>query len=381
MGDRRTLLIGAGALTLNYLLAGCRASGKASLFVRPLQDSIPPQILAEFQRQTQGVEFRMAKQLADLFQQLQDWQHPEAAKSGGLPFSVPGGSAKSDSIADLVTLGDYWLKPAIQQGLIQPLPVETVAGWQQLPQPWQQLVRRDAQGLPSASGQLWAAPYRWGSLVIAYHSQRFKKLGWTPTDWKDLWRPELKGQISLLDSGRATIGLTLKKLGQSVNAGNLQSVPNLAAELKALHQQVKFYSSDAYLQPLLLEDTWAAVGWSTEVLPVVQRDRRLAAVVPNSGTILTADLWVRPVGSTADIAKLAQWLEFCWQPAIAAQISTLSLAASPVVAGCDRSQLPTALQQNSLLLPSPELLGRSEFLLPVNSEEYLRLWETTRRMG
>jgi putative spermidine/putrescine transport system substrate-binding protein len=377
MINRRTLLLASGTLTLNYLLAGCRTTGEAALRVRLLANSVPPQILQEFQRRFQTVEFANSQQLADLFKLLNVWQTPAPEKPRfGLPMA-----AKPAVIDDLVTLGDFWLTAAVQQ-LIQPLPLETISGWQQLPPAWQRLVRRDAQGQLSDTGQLWAAPYRWGSLVIAYNVEQFKQLGWSPSDWKDLWRPELKGNLSLLDSARTTIGLTLKKLGQSVNTNNLEAVPNLLTELQSLHQQVKFYSSDAYLQPLLLGDSWIGVGWSTEVLPLVERDHRIAAVVPTTGTILTADLWVRPTKADNAAAPVKEWLEFCWQPKIAEQLSLLSLAASPTLVTRDRAQLPTAIQQSPLLLPSTEVIERSEFLLPVsNTDQYRRLWETVRQMA
>lgn len=381
MLNRRTLLLATGALTLNQLLMACQRGETAAVRVYLLEGSVPIQILQEFQRRLQqSISFLGREQLADLFELLQTWKNPATKPKSNLPI----GSSQPASTADLATLGDYWLTAAIQQQLIQPLPLETFSGWQQLPPRWQQLVRRDQQGQLSETGNLWAAPYRWGSLMIAYNIEAFKKLGWTPTDWKDLWRPELKGYLSLPDNARTVIGLTLKKLGQSANTNDLNAVPNLAAELQALQQQVKFYSSDAYLQPLLLKDTWITVGWSTEVLPLAKRDRRIAAVVPSSGTLLTADLWVRPAGSTSSEAttELQKWIEFCWQPAIAAQLSLLSLAASPVVVASDRSTLPAALQQNSLLLPPAEVLDRSEFLLPLaNTDQYLRQWVTMRQTG
>jgi putative spermidine/putrescine transport system substrate-binding protein len=143
------------------------------------------------------------------------------------------------------------------------------------------------------------------------------------------------------------------------------------------------------LQPLLLGDSWLAGGWSTEVLPVVERDRRIAAVVPASGTLLSADLWVRPAavsgdqapdGSTSSLASsVSQWLEFCWQPEIASQISLLSAAASPVILA-NRAQLSTALQQRTVLLPPAKVIEQSEFLLPLSEPEaYRRQWVMMRQ--
>lgn len=396
MLNRRAFLAATGTFTLGTVLSGCRNSASADLRVQLLQGSVPAQILQEFQRQFQAgrAAFGASKQLADLFQQLETWQNPDREPaSGGLRLPQIGRS-QTAPVADVVTLGDFWLADAIQRNLIQPMPLDQLAGWQQLPPAWQQLVRRDRQGQISDSGELWAAPYRWGSLLIAYNVKAMKDLGWTPTDWSDLWRPDLRGYLSLPESPRSVIGLTLKKLGQSVNTADLNSVPSLASELKALNQQVKFYSSTAYLQPLMLQDTWMTVGWSTEILPLVQRDPRIAAVVPRSGTILTADLWVRPATAPAAASKATpdttqpstpafeQWIEFLWKPAIAGQLSVLSLAASPILTSLNRSQLPAKIQQNPLLLPDNEILARSEFLLPLaNSDPYRQAWEAMRRTG
>jgi putative spermidine/putrescine transport system substrate-binding protein len=384
MMNRRSLLVTAAGLALSPLLGSCRRTSNAALQIRLLENSVPVQLLQEFQRRTETgrVSFSASQQLMELFDLLQTWNQPQPEPEQS-PFNLPLNNPQPARVADLVTLGDYWLPAAIQQNLIQPLSLETVAGWEQIPARWQQLVQRDQQGQPSPTGERWAAPYRWGSLVIAYNVEAFEPLGWTPTRWEDLWRTDLQGHLSLPESPRSVIGLALKKLGQSVNASNLSAIPNLAAELQSLQRQVKFYSSEAYLQPLLLGDTWAAVGWSTEVLPVIKRDRRIAAVVPTNGTILTSDLWVRPAKATAEPTppELNRWLEFCWQPTVATQLSSLSLAASPVLVSRDRSQLPAAIQANSVLLPPPEVVERSEFLLPVSTEDYRRLWETVRRMG
>lgn len=379
--NRRSLLIAAGTLTLAQTLGltGCSRSSQADVQIRLLEQSMPVQLLNEFQRRTTSaatLDFLLSEQLTDLYNLLQSWQADATAASN------------RTSRATLITLGDYWLTAAIQQGLIQPLDLAAVPGWSTLADQaiWTTLVQRDRQGQPSPTGETWAAPYRWGTLMMAYQTELFADNNWTaPRDWSDLWRPELAGRVSLPDSPRSVIGLTLKQLGQSVNTADLTTVATLETELKALHQQVKLYSSDAYLQPLVLQDTAIAVGWSMEILPLIKRDRRIAAVVPASGTILTADLWVQPADTAVDAAAstlLQQWLAFCWDPPIATQLSLLSSAASPVFFARDRRQFPASLQQNPALLPPVEVLQASEFLLPLADttiDQYRRLWATVRQ--
>jgi putative spermidine/putrescine transport system substrate-binding protein len=394
MMKRRSLLVGAGALALGQILAGCNSRSNAALRVRLLGGSVPVQLLQAFQRdleQRSPLDFLPVAQLSELYDLLQDWKQAAVAQDQpqqGLQIPFFNRNRQPVRTADLVTLSDYWLASAIQQELIQPLELEDLPEWEKLSSRWQDLVRRDYQGQIDPAGELWAAPYRWGSAVIAYRVEEFEELGWQPTDWQDLWRSELTGQVSLLDSPRAVIGLTLKKLGQSFNTTNLADVSQLPAELQALHQQVKFYSSDSYLQPLMLGDTWIALGWSTDVLPVIERDRRIAAIVPESGTVLTADTWVRPasaepVTSTgSDLTLVQQWINFCWQRQNAINLSLLGTAASPLLTELDRSSLPAPIQQNSLLLPSAEVLERSEFLQPLPEEaiaQYSRLWVETRQ--
>ncbi|MBW4661266.1 MAG: extracellular solute-binding protein [Drouetiella hepatica Uher 2000/2452] len=404
MLTRRSLLLGTSALALSQLVLGCNSTSDAALKIRVLENSVPPQLLKEFQRQAASLplSFSQSKQLAELFELLQTWQTPQSdPKTVPIPGFVPFVGDKSVPPSDLVTLGDYWLAPAIQQKLIQPLPLQDIPEWQQLPEVWQQFARRDAQGnLGKANDSLWAAPYRWGTLMMVYRPDKFKSLGWTPSDWSDLWRSPLKGRISLPDSARAVIGLTLKKLGRSINLADLQSVANLPAELQLLQQQVKFYSSKSYLQPLILEDTWLAVGWSHEILPILKRDRELAGVVPQSGSVLTADLWVRPTtaptistGASDRLSLVKQWIGFCWQPQIATQLSLLSSAASPLFFGetavgetavgktIASENLPESLRQARATIADGGIQQRSEFLLPLapdTVEQYRRLWTTLR---
>ncbi|NJO53272.1 MAG: polyamine ABC transporter substrate-binding protein, partial [Leptolyngbyaceae cyanobacterium RM2_2_4] len=126
-------------------------------------------------------------QLSDLYELLQTWKQAEGeADRPGWREQIPflSQNRQPENIADLVTLGDYWLASAIRQELIQPLQLEDLPEWEKLPDRWQDLVRRDRQGQLDPEGELSGCPYRLGPVpCIAYRVEEFEELGWTPTDW------------------------------------------------------------------------------------------------------------------------------------------------------------------------------------------------------
>lgn len=381
--DRRSFLVGTGTLAISQLLAGCDRQ-EQRLRVQLLKGSIPAQVVREFRtvlKQPTKLDFVPTEQLQNLFKQLQSWQQKtKKVQDWRSRLPIPLIQSQNSLIPpDLLTLGDYWLAAAIEQKLIQPLNLDQLQQWSNLPTRWQELVRRNQQGQLDPKGEVWAAPYRWGYTVIAYNQEKFKSLGWTPRDWGDLWREELRDRISLPNHPREVIGLTLKKLGKSYNTQNLNSVPELEQQLNSLHQQVKFYSSDTYLQPLILEDTWLAVGWSNDVLPIIQTHQQLAAVIPLSGTALWADLWVRPTSENSTTALDQQWIDFCWLPQIAQQISILGKTNSPIPVQINPEYVQTKLR--NVLLADPQIFHRSDFLLPLSqatTQQYQYLWQQLR---
>lgn len=295
-----------------------------------------------------------------------NWQHnPKAHDEQEWTRFIPFRQSQTFPVADLVTLGDYWLTTAIERKLIQAIETEQLKQWSGLDSRWRELVTRNEQGVPDPQGKVWAAPYRWGSTVIVYDREKFKKLGWIPQDWSDLWRSELRSRISVLDQPREIIGLVLKKLGKSYNTENLATVPDLEKELQTFNQQVKIYSSNTYLEPLILGDTWLAVGWSSDLIPVLARYPQLSVVIPRSGTSIWADLWVSPK-ETAKDGLSSQWIDFCLQPNIARQIALLTKTNSPVATNIGTADIQESL--GGLFLNSQEVFAKGEFLLPLSPE-------------
>ncbi|MFO0098448.1 MAG: extracellular solute-binding protein [Aphanizomenon sp.] len=357
--DRRAFLLSVSTLALSQVITGCGTNQQLLLNVQLLKNSIPGQVVKKFRKTvTQGGELKFTPidQLEDLFKLLQTWQQPPTNQQKEWTSYLPFNQNQRSPTANLVTLGDYWLEAAISQELIQPLETKNLKNIGYINDKWQQIIKRDQ------NGKIWGVPYRWGNTVIIYNREKFQKLGWTPTDWSDLWRSELQNRISLLNHPREVIGLVLKKLGKSYNTENLSQISSLETELQALNQQVKFYNSTNYLEPLIIGDTWLAVGWSDEIIPVISRYQKFAAIVPKSGTAIWADLWVSPAGVNNDDLAY-QWLDFCLQPHISKQIALLTKSNSPIQDNMVMGDIEKHLQ--NLLLTNAEIFAKSEFLLPL----------------
>lgn len=383
--NRRSFLIGAGAIALAQGLSGC-GSSQTALKILLLKGSIPPQLIGAFKDKIsleETISFTPESQLQDILNLLKTGQQKEKPQQG-LFNRIPFINREKTIDVDLTTLGDYWLEDAIQKKLIKPLNLSNLTGWQQLAERWQNLVKRNENGKISENGQIWGAPYRWGTTLIAYRTDKFNQLGWKPTDWTDLWREELRDRISLLDQPREVIGLTLKKLGYSYNSEDLNQIPHLETELLSLQKQTRFYSSDRYLEPLIMGDTWLAVGWSSDILAITSRYRNIKAVIPRSGTSLWADVWVRPAIETTSnnaISDLQQWIDFCWQPESANQISLFTNGASPRIFSLKANELAQDIRNNPLIFIDPQILDKCEFLYPLSPQalkQYRDLWKQVR---
>ncbi|MGF1458539.1 MAG: extracellular solute-binding protein [Leptolyngbyaceae cyanobacterium] len=374
--DRRSLLLGLAALAVAQ--TACGRSHAGALAITTLKDALPPQLLSDFKDSLTDpapLKVRTQKSWVSLWQTLQEWHQANAEDS--LPSPV----------ADWVCVSDYWLFAAIQQQLILPLSeVRTVPGWENLPESWSTLLQRNSQGFVSETGTVWASPYRWGSLVMVYDSRPFAKWGWQPTAWSDLLRPELRQRLALPNHPRIVLGLLLKSLGYSVNDLDPETHGDLRSMLDALVPQVRVYATSSYLESLIVGDVALAVGWSAEIQPVLSRYRYLKAIAPDPGTLLSADVWVKPnptMGQPQETSPSPidqKWLSYWWSPKVVTPLSLFARGLSPLLLSPDSIQVAVTTAETAIA-PTSEQLAQSEFILPLEAAaiaRYEALWRQLR---
>jgi putative spermidine/putrescine transport system substrate-binding protein len=386
--QRRSFLVTLSSLALGSSLTSCQNQSQTVLRLLAIKNSLPPQLVGEFTKSIQPnnfkVELALESQFQEILMQVQEWYKTGKAEAKGLKIPLVPPTKSPEYIPNLVSLGDAWLQRAIQEKSIQPIETKDLTNWRKLESRWRELPQRDERGNSSTTGQIWGVPYRWGTTVIIYRRDKLADANIPiPKDWADLWNPKLRQRISLLDRSREVIGLTLKKLGYSYNTADLSRAVELKSELTKLHQQVKFYSADNYLQPLILGDTWVAVGWSSDAIDLIQKNPNLGAIVPRSGTAIWADLWVKPNTKDRALSKLTQqWIDYSLQLQTSNQISLFTPGTAPLLTNLDSKQILPDLQNNPLVLPPKTTLDKSEFLYPLSPAtkvQFDRLWQEIRQ--
>ena len=370
--NRRTFLAGTSGVALAALSTGCQRANAGDLRLAMVANSVPAQLLRAFQQRPadQGGPVAVTPQdsLVELYRLLQGWHSQTQA-------------ARLPPVADWVSLADYWLAPAIRQGLVRPVEVASLTHWADLAAVWPDLVRRDRDGIPTAAGSIWAVPYRWSHLVLLYDPTRLPRTSAPLTTWADLLRPELSRRVVLPDHPRLVLGLAQKALGASANGVDPRAVAGLETFLADLHQQVRVYDSDHALETLVIGDATAVVGWSDDILPLLKQYRHLAGAVPPQGTLLSAQLWVRPQAESTQSPRALNWLDFCLDDDFATQLGIFGQGTSPRLWGRSPEQLPESLQHPAAIALKPQVADQSEFLLPLEAEaeaRYSDLWKTLR---
>ena len=122
--------------------------------------------------------------------------------------------------------------------------------------------------LPYDPGNLYSAPYQWGTTGIGYaYGSIDDENG---VSWGVIFDPELSapnaGYISLLDDERETMGAALIYLGYSLNTTNPDEVDEAAALIKETKDRIAAFSSAGYYDLLTAGEFLVSQGWNGDFL-------------------------------------------------------------------------------------------------------------------
>jgi spermidine/putrescine transport system substrate-binding protein len=170
--------------------------------------------------------------------------------------------------------------------------------------------------LPFDPENKYSIPYFWGTVGILYNTDILgdKKI----TKWNDLWDPELKNQILLVDGAREVMGMGLNSLNYSLNDTDKSHLLEAKEKLDKLTPNIKAIVGDEIR--MLMENDEAAIGvvWSGTAAELMWEKDNLEYVVPEEGSNLWFDNMVIPK-TAKNVEAAHKFINFMLDPKIAAQ--------------------------------------------------------------
>ncbi|WP_265087862.1 ABC transporter substrate-binding protein [Psychrobacter urativorans] len=267
---------------------------------------------------------------------------------------------------DLAIPSTYYVEKMAKEGLLQELDKSKLSNFKNLDTSFTN-TKVDPENK-------YSIPYMWGSTGLAINGDVIDPA--TVNSWNDLWRPEYKNQVMLMNDMREVFGMALLTLGYSGNSRNPEEIKAAYDKLTTLMPNVKTFNSDATRIPYIEGETNIGMTWNGEA--VMANNEGLTSLVykfPSEGAILWMDNFVIPKNAK-QVDAAYKFIDYLLRPENAKIVSEEIGYASPNLAA--RELMPEDVRNNPVIYPSQEVLSKAEFQEDVGDDAlqvYQQYWD------
>ncbi|MBW8059071.1 MAG: spermidine/putrescine ABC transporter substrate-binding protein [Solirubrobacterales bacterium] len=170
----------------------------------------------------------------------------------------------------------------------------------------------------------------------------------------DLFDPRYKGKVTMLTEMRDTVPLVMKAAGVDPEEATNQDWFDAIDKIKSAADsgQIRRFPGNDYIVDLTAGNVVAAIGWSGDA-SLIENDNAEWRM-PTQGCMLWSDNMVIPVGAPNTAAALG-WMDFVYQPEVAADITEKVTYVSPVDGVRDLlANRDPQLAKDQLIFPTEE---------------------------
>lgn len=180
---------------------------------------------------------------------------------------------------------------------------------------------------PYDPGRQFAAPWQSGMTGVIVNKEKAPDIH----SVCDLFEPQYKGKVDMLNELRDTVPLVMKCEGVDVEHATEADWLKAIEKLKGAAEsgQIRRFTGNDYSTDLTNGNVVAAIGWSGDAVQLQADNPNIEWRMPEEGCILWSDNMVIPVGSPNPTAAEA-WINYVYEPAHEAQIEAYVNYVSPV---------------------------------------------------
>lgn len=200
---------------------------------------------------------------------------------------------------DVVLPNLEYLRPAVQENLLQPIDVQKLSNFKHL-YPFLQKEPYDR-----LNGKDYGVPWMWGTTGLAYNTKAIKgKLD----SWSALWNPAYKGKIGFYSDPETAIMIAALYLGENPYHPNLAKVKAALIQQKAL-DRLYWTSANDWQHAFRSGSITVGSLWSGLAGEDIGQHLPIAYVIPKQGAVGWVDNWA--IVRNAPQPKLAyDWINY-----------------------------------------------------------------------
>lgn len=276
---------------------------------------------------------------------------------------VQGQLANGQDIGqDIVVLTDWMAARMIRLGYTQALDEANIPNKANLIENL-----RDVDFDPGRANSL---PWQSGFAGVAWNKEELPD---GLTSVSDLWRPELKGRVEVLDEMRDTIGLIMMEQGVDIDGEWGEDEFGAALEELEKHVdsgQIRQVVGNSYKEDLVSGDALAVIGWSGDITQInFESGDKWEFAIPDAGGTLWTDNMMVPIGSPRK-TNAETLMNFYYDPEVAAEVAAWVNYICPVEGAQEAMEaIDPELAENPFIFPTEEFLANVSLFRTLTPEE------------
>ncbi|MFD1805520.1 extracellular solute-binding protein [Pasteurella oralis] len=247
---------------------------------------------------------------------------------------------------DVIAPSNYFVSKMSREGMLKELDHSKLPVIKELNPDW--------LNKPYDKGNKYSLPQLLGAPGIAYSTDSYK--GENFTAWGDLWKPEFKGKVQLLDDAREVFNIALLKLGQDPNTTDPAVIKQAYEELLKLRPNVLSFNSDNPANSFISGEVEVGQLWNGSVRIAKKEQAPLDMVFPKEGPVLWVDTLAIPATSkNPDGAH--KLINYLLSAKVSARLTEeIGYPTSNIEA---LNLLPAEITQDPAIYPTAEVLQKS----------------------
>jgi spermidine/putrescine transport system substrate-binding protein len=191
----------------------------------------------------------------------------------------------------------------------------------------------------------------------------------------DLWKPDLKGKVTVLSELRDTMGVILLSQGVDISSADW-GADEFAAAIEVLESnvvsgQIFGIKGNEYMQDFIAGDAAAGICWSGDIT-VMNAEvgyERFKFALPDTGGTLWGDTFVVPMGSTRK-TNAETLMNYYYEPEVAAEVAAWVNYITPVEGAQEAAiAIDPELAENQLIFPNADTLAQSKIFRGLTAQE------------